>query len=207
MLFFCCCLGTNLIPVTACYLQSKQVFRCVGRWRHGADGPLGVPELSLSSRAGVRLSVVSFVRTQDRSALRVGGGSGGGSGALSSTVLIPTWEARAVLFDALRMLWRVAKHRCLQSGHGMLMCVASVACVGSLRRASLYTAIVSRRSSWQARHFAPKTVCAPTTPPPPLHSRRCSKTLSPPAFACHCSSSESTTGKYPAAVHGANKET
>ena len=110
-LFFCCCLGTNLIPVTACYLQSKQVFRCVGRWRHGADGPLGVPELSLSSRAGVRLSVVSFVRTQDRSALRVGGGSGGGSGALSSTVLIPTWEARAVLFDALRMLWRVAKHR------------------------------------------------------------------------------------------------
>ena len=135
-LFFCCCLGTNLIPVTACYLQSKQVFRCVGRWGHGADGPLGVPELSLSSRAGVRLSVVSFVRTQDRSALRVGGGSGGGSGALSSTVLIPTWQARAVLFDALRMLWRVAKHRCLQSGHGMLMCVASVACVGSLRRAS-----------------------------------------------------------------------
>ena len=141
MLFFCCCLGTNLISVTACYLQSKQVFRCVGRWRHGADGPLGVPELSLSSRAGVRLSVVSFVRTQDRSALRVGGGSGGGSGALSSTVLIPTWQAGAVLFDALRMLWRVPSTGkvlpwCLQSGHGMLMCVASVACVGSLHRAS-----------------------------------------------------------------------
>ena len=59
--FFCCCLGTNVIPVTACYLQSKQVLTCVGRWGHGADGPLGVPELSLSARACVRLSVDGFV--------------------------------------------------------------------------------------------------------------------------------------------------
>ena len=50
--------------------------------------------------------------------------------------LYPLGKQGQCLFDALRMLWRVAKHRCLQSGHGMLMCVASVACVGSLRRAS-----------------------------------------------------------------------